>query len=591
MRHFKFFLPLILCLLRLPASAQDVYQVGVSSASLQPGDEALSLALAGYAGPWAGRFILNWTEKGKVAENNFLASAGKSSVPAAFRKAAQQEGFSQTLVDKDTLYGLSRDGTIKKATLARKKVSWKSFPKLSNTCSFVLHNHYIYAATGSDTLWKINTRDPESGWHKGGYYNGQIKKVNLKKLWVYRDKLYAANEADSLFEAKKNLGKPEEEIYSRAIAISKNNKTILMICLDLCGFNYNFATEIKEELSRKKGIPASAILINASHTHFVPGTQAWLTWAPHNRVPDSNYLYKVVKPAILNSAEKALASMHPSHLYFGRGSTTIGRNRSNTGKDTPYDNDVDVLRVRGLDGKNNAVMVLSACHPVFGTKGLSHYTVSSNYPGYMRNFLEKSGNDLGTALFMQGCGGDINPRDEPDVSGKTLADDALKVLNTSMQPLKGDITFHFDSLALPTSPWSKEKILAYREENLKLGADMLGERNVAWADLMLKYLEKGTMPQSMTVYIHTINLGNWKLVGLSRETVTQYSLDIKKLWPGKLVSVAGYCNDVSSYLPEERHIRTEVYEGVGSFIWYGQPSTFPSDVLDRIVGRIREKNF
>jgi hypothetical protein len=80
------------------------------------------------------------------------------------------------------------------------------------------------------------------------------------------------------------------------------------------------------------------------------------------------------------------------------------------------------------------------------------------------------------------------------------------------------------------------------------------------------------------------------LIGLSREVVTEYSLAIKKIWPGKLVSVAGYCNDVSSYLPVERHITTGVYEGHGSYFWYGQPSSFPLNILDLVVNRIKAGN-
>ena len=55
------------------------------------------------------------------------------------------------------------------------------------------------------------------------------------------------------------------------------------------------------------------------------------------------------------------------------------------------------------------------------------------------------------------------------------------------------------------------------------------------------------MPAVMPVYIHTINIGNWKLVGLSREAVTQYGIEIRRLWPDQPVSVVGYTNDVSSY--------------------------------------------
>lgn len=95
----------------------------------------------------------------------------------------------------------------------------------------------------------------------------------------------------------------------------------------------------------------------------------------------------------------------------------------------------------------------------------------------------------------------------------------------------------------------------------------------------------------MPVYMQTFNIGNWKLVGISRETVTDYSIGIKKLWPGKLVSVAGYCNDVSSYLPTSKHINAGVYEGKDSFFWYGQPAVFPLNLYETIIDRIKSKNY
>ena len=72
--------------------------------------------------------------------------------------------------------------------------------------------------------------------------------------------------------------------------------------------------------------------------------------------------------------------------------------------------------------------------------------------------------------------------------------------------------------------------------------------------------------------------------------VTEYSTGIKALWPDQLVSVAGYCNDVASYLPVERHIRTGVYEGYNSFLWYAQPSAFPLNIFDLVLDQIRASN-
>ena len=94
----------------------------------------------------------------------------------------------------------------------------------------------------------------------------------------------------------------------------------------------------------------------------------------------------------------------------------------------------------------------------------------------------------------------------------------------------------------------------------------------------------------MPVYIQTFNIGNWKLIGLSREAVTDYSLGIKKLWPGKMVSVAGYCNDVSSYLPTSLHIKAGTYEGFGSFFWYAQPSIFPESVYETVIDKVKNEN-
>jgi hypothetical protein len=104
---------------------------------------------------------------------------------------------------------------------------------------------------------------------------------------------------------------------------------------------------------------------------------------------------------------------------------------------------------------------------------------------------------------------------------------------------------------------------------------------------MLKYYSEGTMPVSLPVYVHTVNIGNWKLVGFSRETTTGYSFGVKNLWPDKLVSVAGYTNDVSSYLPTHMHLEAHGYEGLNSFFWYGMPNVFPVNADETILYTIK----
>lgn len=126
---------------------------------------------------------------------------------------------------------------------------------------------------------------------------------------------------------------------------------------------------------------------------------------------------------------------------------------------------------------------------------------------------------------------------------------------------------------------SKDEILAFIEDGNPNA--MLAERNLTWSEIMLNHLDQEVKTIPMPVQVHTLNIGNWKLVGFSRETTTPYGLLVKKMWPGEMVSVAGYTNDVSSYLPTRLHIEKRNYEGLDSFYWYGMPDTFPSDVEEK----------
>ena len=202
-----------------------------------------------------------------------------------------------------------------------------------------------------------------------------------------------------------------------------------------------------------------------------------------------------------------------------------------------------------------------------------------------------SGSNAANAIFLQGCAGDVNPiYDDFRTMGNILGGDVLKVLDQPMRAIEGEISCSLDSLLVEVAPWSEAQIRQFRADNLPWIDNLESAKNVRWADIMLKKYQEGTMPAVMPVYIHTINIGNWKLVGLSREAVTQYGIEIRRLWPDQPVSVVGYTNDVSSYLPAASHIKAHTYEGDNSFFWYSQPSLFPEDILERVVRFIKQNN-
>jgi hypothetical protein len=216
-----------------------------------------------------------------------------------------------------------------------------------------------------------------------------------------------------------------------------------------------------------------------------------------------------------------------------------------------------------------------------------HYTISANFPGVARKLVEER-TRTSNSLFLQGTAGDINPKDNGEyITGEKLANEVIAVINRPMKKINGPISFALDTINFPVNPMTQEEILTFKEQNKDKIGDVEAEKNVKWCDLMLKYKKEGTMPASMPVYVQTINIGNWKLVGFSREATTGYSFGVKNLWPDKLVSVAGYTNDVSSYLPTSMHIADRGYEGLDSFFWYGMPNVFPSNVDTIILEKVK----
>ena len=112
-------------------------------------------------------------------------------------------------------------------------------------------------------------------------------------------------------------------LSARALAVKSNDKTVVIVNVDLTGLNDNFIRPLKQEIYLKNHLPASAVFINFTHTHFAPVTQDLLTWQEPSQRPDSIYLNSIVKEGIIKAIDNALKTMAPAELFFGRGNADI----------------------------------------------------------------------------------------------------------------------------------------------------------------------------------------------------------------------------------------------------------------------------
>lgn len=636
MKSIKSLMFLLFLICPFMSNAQE-YSVGTSSAGIEPDQSLISLHLGGYGGPREGRFTIQWQDKGSlpafyaicgisdnfyILSNNKLLRRSVSDYNGEWIKAGKADniisiaGIDEKLyavnnngelfesgtgkikwektssVDKsvsslavfgDRLFASNKNGDIWAALLSKGEYTWTKIIPLAGIVSLTANSDFLYALTEEGIIFKCKP-GIDTKWLKAAYKNKLTVTEDIKHIAIAGNLMYGVDNNNVLYEGEH---RSEGNLAAKAMAIKKGENTILIIAIDLCGINDTYSGLIKSEIYAKHNIPFSAVFINSSHTHFAPVSQNWLTWQEPNQIPDSTYLYTIVRNGIMKAVDNAIAKLAPAQLYFGRGKADIGYNRSLKDHPELYDNAVDVLKIKYSD-KAESYLFLAACHAVFSSAGTLHYTISANFPGVACKLVEER---TGTqnAMFLQGTAGDINPRDNGAyITGEKLANEVLSVLNKPMTEIKGDISFYLDTINIPVKPWNKEQILALRARNADNIGDISAERDVKWSDLMLKYYNEGTMPVEMPVYYNTLNIGDWKLVGFSRETTTEYGLGVKGLWPEKMVSVAGYTNDVSSYLPTTLHIRAKNYEGYGSFFWYGMPNTFPEDVEKTILGTIKE---
>lgn len=104
------------------------------------------------------------------------------------------------------------------------------------------------------------------------------------------------------------------------------------------------------------------------------------------------------------------------------------------------------------------------------------------------------------------------------------------------------------------------------------------------AQFMLQLLAQGPLPVSHAWQAQAWKIGsNFTFLALGGEVVADYALRFKRQYGFRNLWVAGYSNDVFTYIPSRRVWEEGGYEGGGAMIPYGLPARFQSSVEDLVV--------
>jgi len=156
------------------------------------------------------------------------------------------------------------------------------------------------------------------------------------------------------------------------------------------------------------------------------------------------------------------------------------------------------------------------------------------------------------------------------------------VLDEKLQRVRGPVRAAFQIVDLNFAPLTREAF-----------ESRLSESNiyrVRHAKAMLKLNDdRSPLARRYPYPVQAIQFGkDLTFVALGGEVVVDYVLRIKREFGSKGIIVAGYSNDVMSYIPSLRLLKEGGHEANDSMIYYGLPGPYDEQVEDRIMTTIRQ---
>jgi hypothetical protein len=392
----------------------------------------------------------------------------------------------------------------------------------------------------------------------------------------------------------------ERDLTATALVLSDGQAKVVLIACDVVFIQSPHVDRMRERIGGRLNIPATHVLINASHTHLGPMLPGWQQEAPEQAQLQQRYV-AVLEEQLAGLAAMADERLQPARIGAGKGSAPLGINRRERLADGrviigenpqgAVDRDIGVIRVDDLAGKLIATVFSAGCHTVvLGPRTLS---LSPDFIGPARTIIESATG--APSLFLQGAAGNINPvcgigtggvdqLDDLVRLGAMLAGETLKtwagirthnrrgprrivqsVATVSVwdyEPLPGACLDFFGvasrrlTLPLATLPdrEAAERELAQRRaardaDHASQGARHVAQRLYEWAELVARTVATSSGRVTRDVEVWALRINDIGLVAVSGEPFAELGLEVKRRSPLAHTFFLGYSNGCLGYLP------------------------------------------
>lgn len=350
-----------------------------------------------------------------------------------------------------------------------------------------------------------------------------------------------------------------DPLFSSALYLSNEEERVLFIANDVIFVGREPVLRTRRAIAEATGLPESAILVSASHTHSGPVTVNYVSNEADAAVPGADPAYLTqLEDGIVEAGIRAYQAARPAEAGFALASGAgLGANRRDP--HGPADPEIPVLLVRDAATKQRfACMMVCAMHPTVLHEDST--AISGDFPGLARQYLQRRvlGTE-GVVLYHMGAAGNQSPRHVTRANTIAEARRLGEVLGGAVEdavsaiPYVCEVDIHaataFTDLppaAFPSVREAEQKLRATRMrlENLRrsnaprqetrtaecdwFGAEETVTLSRAAAEGRLDAARKQVLPAE----IQLLRVGPWRYIGWPGEIFVEYALELRAEAPG-----------------------------------------------------------
>ncbi len=377
-----------------------------------------------------------------------------------------------------------------------------------------------------------------------------------------------------------------DPLYVRAVVMDDGENKIAMVLVDNCMMPRDLLDKAKEMAAAQTGIPASNILVSATHCHSAPSVISVL-----GSGVDARYV-AFLPDRIAKAIQQANDNLQPAQIGFAMGKDEVnvatrrwlmkegvaptnpfGGTRNDRARMHPGYNNPDAIRETGLvdpDVPVISLQTLSGKQIAFMSAYSMHYAgapnISADYFGLFAGLIEEklpSGDEKRptVAMIANGTSGDTWLADYKRSERRTF--DRFSVANdVSAAALKAFETIEYHQW-LPLSMVEKELDVPVRfptdkeiKDAQQFVSEWIGERKPKTRDEVyaMETLILSKMPKSRLITLQAIKIGTLGIGAIPNEVFAETGLNIKKYSPFEMTYTISLANGAFGYIaPPEQH--------------------------------------